>query len=206
MKVGDVVATSSDPRERGTPGGEQPPEPLLAKLSTEAAFWVDGGSISRWRPVYGRSGKAVAPPGQTARFVFTRVPATPPLEGSIRRWVEHQRRLVVAPESSSPSLVFWRLALRQRAFAIDTHASSDVKTASERVRHLARRAGDLQVALGFFAGESIPAWVVSDDDVAVMVGLPQYHLVQTSDPATSLAALVSSARIKPQVHEVSAAP
>ena len=202
MRYGDVLAMDSEQRGGRPPRSDRPSSELLARLSVAAAFWVDGGAISRWAPVYGRLAKPVAMPGQQARYVLTKM-ASPPVEATIRRWVEHQRLLVVAPEDSSPSLVFWRLAVRQRAFAIDAHASADVRTAFDRVRELSARAAYLQVTLGFFAGESVPSWVVRDGDLPVMVGMPHFHLVPTADPSASLAALVGNARIKPQVHEVS---
>ena len=44
------------------------------------------------------------------------------------------------------------------------------------------------------------------DVTPVMVGMPHYNLVPTDDPAASLGALVGTARIKPQVHEVAVRP
>jgi len=173
----------------------------LPRLSATAAFWVDAGSVDRWAAVYGRSMKPIAQAGQQGRFVLTKTPS-PPVEGSIRRWVEHQRDVVVAPEVDSASLVFWRLAVRQKAFAIDAYPSADVRIASDRVRRITLRAAHLEVRLGFFAGSSIPSWVVVDGGTPVMVGMPEYHLVLTDDPALSLGALVATARIKPKVHEV----
>jgi hypothetical protein len=205
MMLEDIMATEPDPRPGPALRGEPLSDQLLARLSGEAALWVDGGSIARWAPVYGRAAKPVAPTGQHGRFVFTRI-AAPPVEGTIRRWVEHQRMLVRAEDGVSPQLVFWRLAARQRAFAIDAYPCVDVKTASDRVRGLAHRAAYLQVTLGFFAGETLPCWVVCDEETPVMVGMPHYHLVPTDDPAASLGALVGTARIKPQVHEVTTWP
>jgi hypothetical protein len=154
MMLEDIMATEPDPRPGPALRGEPLSDQLLARLSGEAALWVDGGSIARWAPVYGRAAKPVAPTGQHGRFVFTRI-AAPPVEGTIRRWVEHQRMLVRAEDGVSPQLVFWRLAARQRAFAIDAYPCVDVKTASDRVRGLAHRAAYLQVTLGFFAGETL---------------------------------------------------
>lgn len=173
-----------------------------ARLSDRAARWIDGGPLETWAVVHGRFAKPVGPQGQQARFMFTRVASTE--EPVIASWSVHQRLLVdgAGEAATSGEQVFWRLAVRQRAIAIDAEPRADLRTATERARLVKRRAAQLRVALGFFAGEPIPSWVILNGDMPLFVGLPQHHLVPTSEPRLSLASLLAEAQVKAQVHEV----
>lgn len=175
---------------------------LLSRLSDHAAHWVDGGPASGWEPVHSRFAKPVGSPDKRAQLVFTRVP-NPPTEPTIQRWREQERLLVVPkPLTRADSLVFTRLAVRQRAFAIAAHPRAELANASDRARRLVARAAGLQVVLGFFPDELVPCWVLRDQDEPVLLGLPHHHLVPTLDPSRSLAALLGTARIKAHVHDV----
>lgn len=175
---------------------------LVAKLSPHVARWVDGGSAGDWEPVHSRFAKPVGTPDKRPQLVFTRVPC-PPTEPAIERWLDLERQLLVPREvPEDGTLVFTRLAVRRRAFAIAAHPRADLAAATERAKRLVNRAGRLQVALGFLDRELAPAWVLYDGDDPVMMGLPQHHLVPTRDPSTSLASFLSRARVKAQAHDV----
>lgn len=174
----------------------------VTRLPETATCWVDGGPLHHWAPVHSRFAKPIASPGRRPQVIFTRTP-NPPDDAVIRRWLEHQRGLVVpTPEPGGDHLVFWRLAVRQRAFAIDVQPRSDLGETVARAQLLIDRASRLRVTLGFFIGELTPSWVVRDGDEPVFVGLPDHHLVPTEDPSQSLAAMLASARIRSQVHDV----
>jgi hypothetical protein len=178
---------------------------LRARLSDAPVLWVDGGPVLHWTPVHSRFAKPVTMPGHPPRFVFTRTP-NPPEDPPIQRWLEQQRLLVVPKvRRRGELLIFWRLAVRQRAFAIDAHPRADLQRTLEQTKRLARRASRLSVAFAFFPGEPIPSWVVVDRDEPVFLGLPDHHLAPTTDPSVSLAAILAAARAKSRVHEVIAA-
>ncbi|KRC59497.1 MULTISPECIES: hypothetical protein [unclassified Nocardioides] len=178
---------------------------VLERLAGAPAHWVDGGPISGWKPVHSRHAKTLAASGQRAKFVFTRI-ATPVADPVIEGWVRHQDSLVAPRRRTGDALVFWRLAVRQRAFAIDARPRADVATAVENTRRLPLKIGRLRVALAFLPGRLVPAWAVHDGVQPVFVGLPDHHLVPTEDVGESLAAIIALARWKSQVHDVIAAP
>lgn len=177
-------------------------EALLGRLSDAAAQWVDAGPATGWEPVHSRFGKPVGTPDKRAQIVFTRVP-NPPTDPAILRWGEHANQLVV-PKSPARavSLVFTRVAVRQRAFALGAHPRADLTKATERARRMVARAAGLQVVLGFFPNELVPSWLLHDGDQPVLLGLPHHHLVPTLDPARSLAAILGAARVKATAHDV----
>lgn len=173
---------------------------VLSRLSGSAVQWISGGPIHSWTPVHGRFGKPVTSPGHLPHIVITRTEAEPSYEAN-RLWLEHQRKLV-RPRAvgTDGSMLFWRLAIKQRAFAIGAHPRPDLGTTIQRVDRLISRAGRLEVMLGYFPGELIASWVVLDKDEPVFVGLPEHHVMPTTDPTRSLAAILASARIRHQVH------
>ncbi|WP_182377524.1 hypothetical protein [Nocardioides sp. WS12] len=178
---------------------------VLERLVGAPVHWVDGGPVSGWQPVHSRHAKALTPSGQRAKFVLTRI-ATPVADPVIQSWVRHQEAFVVPRKQQADALVFWRLAVRQRAFAIDARPRTDVATAIEGTQRLARKVGRLRVAFAFLPGQTVPAWAVHDGTTPVFLGLPNHHLVRTEEVGESLAAIVSLARLKSQVHDVIAAP
>lgn len=182
------------------------PDEHLALLADTATCWVDGGPLHHWTPVHSRFARSVESPGRRPQVFFTRAP-NPPADPVIAAWIAHQRRLVMPlVEAPSDHLVFWRLAVRQRAFAIDAQPRADLETSAERVQRLIDRAIRLRVTLGFFVGDLTPSWVVRDGEEPVFVGLPDHHLVATDDPSHSLAALLASARLRPQAHDLAPEP
>lgn len=174
----------------------------LVQLRETATCWVDGGPLHQWAPVHSRFARSIASPGRRPQVIFTRT-ANSPTDAAIDGWTAHQRQLVVpASEPEGAHMVFWRLAVRQRAFALDARTRADLSESVARAQRLIERASRLRVTLGFFIGDLAPAWVVRDGDEPVFVGLPDHHLVPTDDPSQSLAAMLASARIRPQVHDV----
>lgn len=180
-------------------------ERVLARLVGAPAHWVDGGPISGWKPVHSRFAKPVGMPGKRAKFVFTRI-ATPWTDPVVEGWLAHQRALVVPRKRRGEGLVFWRLAVRQRAFAIDAYPRADAATAIERARWLVERYDALRVVLAFLPGELVPAWAVHDGRKPVFIGLPDHHLVPTVDVGESLAAILAGAQVRAQVRDVIGSP
>lgn len=178
---------------------------VLERLVGAPVHWVDGGPISGWKPVHSRHAKALTPSGQRAKFVLTRI-TTPVADPVIQGWMLHQEAFVVPRRRTADALVFWRLAVRQRAFAIDARPRTDVVTAIESTQRLARKVGRLRVAFAFVPGQPVPGWAVHDGNAPVFLGLPNHHLVRTEEVGESLAAIVSLARLKSQVHDVIAGP
>lgn len=136
------------------------------------------------------------------RFTFNRSVSTAP-DPVVQRWQAIQSTFVESDEEiSGPGIVFWRLAVRHRAVAIDATPASDLEESLRRARRAVRRAASLQVCFGFTEGQSVPNWVVHDDGTPVMIGLPARHLVLTSDPTRSLAAYLSAAQVKASVNDI----
>ncbi|BBH16974.1 hypothetical protein Back2_12610 [Nocardioides baekrokdamisoli] len=170
------------------------------RVQERAIHWIDGGPLSGWTVVHSRVGRPVGGPGQAARFMLTKV-ASSVTDPVIQRWVDHLGILVVADDEPVSEQVFCRIVVRQRSIALNAVAFDDVAGAQESVRSITSRAMTLQVAFAFIPGEPIPMWVVHDRSTLLFVGLPQHHLARVSDPRVSLAAMLSAARIKGQVHE-----
>lgn len=170
------------------------------RLQERAIHWIDGGPLSGWAVVHSRVGRPVGVPGQSARFMLTKV-SSGPADPVIQRWVDHLGILVVADEQNVSEQVFCRIVVRQRSIAINAVPFGDVVSAQESLRSITSRAMTLQVAFAFIPGEPIPMWVVHDRKILLFVGLPQHHLARVPDPRVSLASMLSAARIKGQVHE-----
>lgn len=175
----------------------------VTTLRETAIHWVDGGPLTGWAVVHSRVGRPVGIAGQPARFMFTKASssATDPV---IQRWTEHLSMVVVADDSPLADQVFCRIVVRQRSIAINAAQFADVASAQKCVRSITGDASTLHVAFAFMPGEPIPMWVVRQGDAPLFVGLPQHHLARATDSNGSLAAMLSAARVKGQVHEAGA--
>lgn len=172
-----------------------------ARRSEEPARWLEAGSLAHWSSASQRVPRRPAVRPQALRFVLTEV-VDPEGSEAVRQWMQQQRLLVVPPESarSSYGTVFWRLAINQRAVALCALPCPNAEIAVGRIRRIVRRAPCLEVSLAFFAEQPAPRWVVHDQCVPVMLGLPYQQLVAVDDAEDSLAAMLGRATMQGYVH------
>lgn len=183
--------------------------------ATLPMLWLDAGPLSQWMPVMGRYARPVYGPVVPVRYVLART--TDALaDPTSARWIELQRAAMSAvPDRGGArrstaareprrygELVFWRLAARTRAFAIDVSPSPTTADAIARAERVVRRSDALEVRIGFAEGDPLPRWVAHDAGELLFTGLPGFHLVRTSDPGRGLAAILSSARILRAVRDL----
>lgn len=162
-------------------------------------LWVEGGPLDEWGAVHSRLAHPLSVGDQRARFMFTKVgeSKSPAIQG----WMDHLQALGVSAGTGTAQ-VFWRLAVRQRSFALSAQHFRELGEAVENARLVTRRAAMMSVSFGFFPADPIPRWVVREEGQPIFVGLPQHHLVRVRDPRLSVAALLNSASVKVKVHVV----
>ncbi len=173
--------------------------PLPSDRADDEVFWVDGGLLHGWAVSHSRMGHPLSAGDKQARFMFTQSKHTGAPQ--IQQWLDHLASLGVEADRGS-ARVFSRLVVRQRSLALTAQPCAELRDAIENAREVSRRASTLTVSFGFAPSQPIPKWVVCADDVPVLVGLPQHHLVRVSDPRESLAALVAGAHVRTRVHEI----
>jgi hypothetical protein len=172
-----------------------------ARRSDEPALWLDAGPLGDWAAASQRVPRRHAVRPQAFKFVLTEV-VDPSRSEAVQQWLEHQRLLVVPPEGarSSYDTVFWRLAVNQRAVALCALPCPNAEIAVGRIRRIVRRIAHLEVALAFFADQASPRWIVHDQGVPVMIGLPYQQLVAVDEPESSLAAMLERATMQGYIH------
>jgi hypothetical protein len=172
-----------------------------ARRSDVPALWLDAGPLSHWAAASQRAPRRHAVRPQAFKFALTEA-VDPSRSEAVLQWMEHQRTLVVPPESARSSYagIFWRLAVNQRAVALCALPCPNAEIAVGRIRRIVRRAPCLEVSLAFFAEQPAPRWVVHDQGVPVMLGLPYQQLVAVDDPEDSLAAMLERATMQGYVH------
>jgi hypothetical protein len=178
-----------------------------AQRSDAPALWLEAGSLVDWATASQRVPRRHAVRPQAFRFVLTEV-VDPSRSEAVQQWMEYQRLLVVPPEAarSSYDTVFWRLAVNQRAVALCALPCPNAEIAVGRIRRIVRRVEHLEVSLGFFADQATPRWVVHDQGVPVMVGLPHQQLVAVDEPESSLAAMLERATMQGYIHRAGVGP
>lgn len=175
---------------------------LAARLSDHSVRWTAGGPLADWAPTYGPRHTAVATGGHAVKVALTRAdPASGDAAlGAWRRW---QRQFVELPDrSGADTLIWWRLAVHQRVFAICAEPCTDAHAAVGVLRRIVRDASRLTVAFAHRPGQAVPDWVVHDHETPLFVGMPDYPLVGVTDRTSSLATLLRGARFHRYVHDI----